>query len=768
MSCALPLFSTKLSADELLHIRLQTPSIKLVDFGSACHERQTVYTYIQSRFYRSPEVLLGLPYNSAIDMWSLGCIAVELFLGLPLFPGTSEYNQVCRIVEMLGLPPAFMLENGKQTGEFFSVYTDDYGRRNYRLKSLEQYSREHNVQEQPSKRYFEATTLPDIIKTYPLARKSGKSTDVQKEMANRTSFVDFVSGLLHMDPSQRWTPQQAKLHPFITGEKFTQPFKPPPTSPTAGISSSRSSKALTNEDTTTKHPYGGLPQTAPRSSGRAYHDAAAYNQHLAQQQTYNSVHQARQAQLPAVNNPYAREEAAAAQAQAQQAEAQAQAQAVAKAQAQVQAQHAAQAHAHAAQMHATMSPPHYGDGGGRGPNAASGGAYAQTQNRSRSNTLTRMDIIPPKMARMGLDSNTGAGQSVTPVLNREESLREWERRQQNGAQPQQQQQQQRPPIQQGQAGGKTSSTSYQNLEMLQQQAEMSPPAAGGWGQPQWSATATSPSYQASSNRHSSYHASPKSGGSVTSPSMFSVVVDSHDNRRLVNPHDASMASSASLRQLSTQSPTSHIAAPPAAYSGPSSSSAAGAQAARYQPTQQQPSSATTASGLYGNAGLSFDPYDTGIAQLMPALKPTQYQHHQQPHQSGGPSSSSNRHSMAVMMSPTSAGAPLSAASPQQGSAGGIGPSTMYAGLVPGSILPPNTALSPSSHAAALAGGSGGADAFAGLDHRRYSSNNNRLPSPGHQQQRGAYHSQGISSSSTASASARQSQQVSSPHNQPRF
>lgn len=74
----------------------------MIDFGSACHERQTVYTYIQSRFYRSPEVILGIPYTSSIDMWSLGCIAVELFLGLPLFPGTSEYNQITRIVEMLG------------------------------------------------------------------------------------------------------------------------------------------------------------------------------------------------------------------------------------------------------------------------------------------------------------------------------------------------------------------------------------------------------------------------------------------------------------------------------------------------------------------------------------------------------------------------------------------------------------------------------------------------------------------------------------------
>lgn len=80
----------------------ESPTIKVVDFGSACHERHTVFTYIQSRFYRSPEVMLGLPYSCAIDMWSVGCIIVELFLGLPLFPGSSEYNQIGRIVEMFG------------------------------------------------------------------------------------------------------------------------------------------------------------------------------------------------------------------------------------------------------------------------------------------------------------------------------------------------------------------------------------------------------------------------------------------------------------------------------------------------------------------------------------------------------------------------------------------------------------------------------------------------------------------------------------------
>lgn len=47
-------------------------TIKVIDFGSSCFSDRTVYTYIQSRFYRSPEVILGYPYDKAIDMWSLG------------------------------------------------------------------------------------------------------------------------------------------------------------------------------------------------------------------------------------------------------------------------------------------------------------------------------------------------------------------------------------------------------------------------------------------------------------------------------------------------------------------------------------------------------------------------------------------------------------------------------------------------------------------------------------------------------------------------
>lgn len=85
-----------LKPENILLQNLHSPAIKLIDFGSACYADRTLHTYVQSRFYRSPEVLLGCPYGTPIDIWSLGAIVGELFLGLPLFPGESEYNQVSR------------------------------------------------------------------------------------------------------------------------------------------------------------------------------------------------------------------------------------------------------------------------------------------------------------------------------------------------------------------------------------------------------------------------------------------------------------------------------------------------------------------------------------------------------------------------------------------------------------------------------------------------------------------------------------------------
>lgn len=60
-----------------------------------------MFQYIQSRFYRSPEVLLGIPYDLAIDMWSLGCILVEMHTGEPLFSGKDEVSSTYTIDVLL-------------------------------------------------------------------------------------------------------------------------------------------------------------------------------------------------------------------------------------------------------------------------------------------------------------------------------------------------------------------------------------------------------------------------------------------------------------------------------------------------------------------------------------------------------------------------------------------------------------------------------------------------------------------------------------------
>uniref|UniRef100_T1HA08 Protein kinase domain-containing protein n=1 Tax=Rhodnius prolixus TaxID=13249 RepID=T1HA08_RHOPR len=68
--------------------------LKLCDFGSASHVADNEITpYLVSRFYRAPEIILGIPYDFGIDMWSAGCTIYELYTGKIMFPGKSN-NQV--------------------------------------------------------------------------------------------------------------------------------------------------------------------------------------------------------------------------------------------------------------------------------------------------------------------------------------------------------------------------------------------------------------------------------------------------------------------------------------------------------------------------------------------------------------------------------------------------------------------------------------------------------------------------------------------------
>ncbi|XP_039030188.1 dual specificity protein kinase YAK1 homolog isoform X1 [Hibiscus syriacus] len=213
--------------------------IKIIDFGSACMEERTVYSYIQSRYYRSPEVLLGYQYTTAIDMWSFGCIVAELFLGLPLFPGASEFDLLRRMIKILGSqPPDYVLKEAKNTSRFFKCVGsinnmengECGGRSAYQELTEEEYEARELKKPLMGKEYFGYKNLEAVVRNYPY-RKNLPEEDIIKEGQIRLALIDFLRGLVEFDPAKRWSPFQASKHPFVTGEPFTCPYRPPPETP---------------------------------------------------------------------------------------------------------------------------------------------------------------------------------------------------------------------------------------------------------------------------------------------------------------------------------------------------------------------------------------------------------------------------------------------------------------------------------------------------------------------------------------------------------
>ncbi|CAI9729151.1 dual specificity tyrosine-phosphorylation-regulated kinase 4 [Octopus vulgaris] len=156
-------------------------SIKVIDFGSSCYEYQRVYTYIQSRFYRSPEVILGIPYTSQIDIWSFGCILAELYTGYPLFPGENEVEQLACIMEVFSLPEENFLNKATRKRLFFDSKGNPRSTTNSKGK----------------KRRVGGKELQQVIKT------------------GDYNFLNFIRSCLHWDPEERMTPDEAMRHEWI-------------------------------------------------------------------------------------------------------------------------------------------------------------------------------------------------------------------------------------------------------------------------------------------------------------------------------------------------------------------------------------------------------------------------------------------------------------------------------------------------------------------------------------------------------------------------
>ena len=208
-----------LKPENILLMSKKNTKIKLIDFGSASFAGQQVYTYIQSRFYRSVDVILGIsPFTTSIDMWSLGCIIVELFIGLPVFPGHSEYDQLSKITELLGPVPSYLLDKCKNCRKFFSKIhlsgdiEDSATKFSYRLRSREEYEGVTGKTERLPKKHIKATSLRELIMSAPIRGEPGS---IEEENLRREKILSLVSLCLEYDPEKRLSPAQAVSHPLF-------------------------------------------------------------------------------------------------------------------------------------------------------------------------------------------------------------------------------------------------------------------------------------------------------------------------------------------------------------------------------------------------------------------------------------------------------------------------------------------------------------------------------------------------------------------------
>ncbi|XP_064481127.1 dual specificity protein kinase CLK2-like isoform X2 [Ornithodoros turicata] len=162
--------------------RVKDTRIKLIDFGSATFDEEHHSTIVSTRHYRAPEVILELGWQQACDVWSVGCILFELYLGVTLFQTHDNREHLAMMERILGPIPYRMCRKTK-TKYFYHGHLDWDEK-----SSAGRYVKENC---KPLRRYM---TLDDED--------------------NRQLF-DLISRMLEYEPSQRITLREALEHPFF-------------------------------------------------------------------------------------------------------------------------------------------------------------------------------------------------------------------------------------------------------------------------------------------------------------------------------------------------------------------------------------------------------------------------------------------------------------------------------------------------------------------------------------------------------------------------
>ncbi|OAR00209.1 hypothetical protein LLEC1_03172 [Akanthomyces lecanii] len=183
--------------------------IRIIDFGVASWRQKHLSDLIQSPALRAPEVTIGAPWDTGVDIWSLGCIVVELVQGIVLFSGntsergtwTAEDDHLAKIVEVLGPFPPSLLGRGSRSAQFFDEQgiipgcaALSLGWKLIRIRNLKPTSLERLVNGEVKP----FSKPPDMLET---------------EVA---AFIDFLRGMLQIGPLARKSAAQLLQHEWLS------------------------------------------------------------------------------------------------------------------------------------------------------------------------------------------------------------------------------------------------------------------------------------------------------------------------------------------------------------------------------------------------------------------------------------------------------------------------------------------------------------------------------------------------------------------------
>lgn len=198
---------TDVKPENILQINIMSQHVKLIDLGNARLIEEQFNGYAQSRFYRAPEVILRLPIETASDIWSVGCLAAELMLGLPLLPGQDEVHQFWLITQMFGSVPDFMIEASPVRKRYFhddgTMKTEDELCQGMTYESFSEL-----------RSYFKHSQLEEIVMSYGI-REGASPQFVEEEMEHRKLFVSLLNKMLNVNPRLRITAEEALEEPFM-------------------------------------------------------------------------------------------------------------------------------------------------------------------------------------------------------------------------------------------------------------------------------------------------------------------------------------------------------------------------------------------------------------------------------------------------------------------------------------------------------------------------------------------------------------------------